>query len=275
MEIKGGQAQAFVAGYARKPDPKLRVALVYGNDEGLVAERARALAQAVCPDLSDAFQVVELAGDRVEDDPARLLDEFQSISMLGGRRVVRVRPAGDGVVDAVAAVLEAPAGDALVVIEAGNLAKTATLRRLVEAAPAGAAIPCFEDADEAIAKLVDSALAELGLRIEPDAREYVVDNLGGDRGVSRSELEKLVLYKGIPVAGAPADARLVTLDDAMSVIGDTAAIRLDDAVYAAFSGDPGALDRSLDRVLGEGVAPVAAVRALQRHADILHRITGL
>jgi hypothetical protein len=45
VEIKAGQAESFVTGYARKPDPALRVALLYGNDEGMVAERGRVLAQ--------------------------------------------------------------------------------------------------------------------------------------------------------------------------------------------------------------------------------------
>ncbi|HJQ56955.1 MAG TPA: DNA polymerase III subunit delta, partial [Vineibacter sp.] len=104
MDVKAGQAEAFVAGYARRPDPALRVALVYGNDEGMIAERGRMLASAVCDDLTDAFRVVELSSAKLKDDPARLVDDFQSLSMIGGRRVVRVRPVGDEASAAVEAV---------------------------------------------------------------------------------------------------------------------------------------------------------------------------
>ncbi len=274
MDIKAGQSESFVAGYARKPDPALRVAVLYGNDEGMVAERGRALAQAVCADLTDAFRVVELTGAQIKDDPARLADEFQSLSLIGGRRVVRVRPAGDEATAAVETVLGATAGDALIVIEAGNLPPGSALRKLATAAERAAAIACFEDGERALEGLIDSVLGGVGLRANDDARDYLVDNLGGDRGLSRSELEKLALYKGIPKKDTPTAARTVTVDDAMAVIGDSAAIGLDDAVYAAFDGDPVGLDRALDRIFAEGVAAPSAVRAFQRHADLLHRLAG-
>lgn len=274
MDIKAAQSESFVAGYLRKPDPALRVVLVYGNDEGMVAERGRTLAQALCPDLTDAFRVVELSGAQIKDDAARLADEFQSLSLIGGRRVVRVRPAGDESTRAVEVVFEASAGDALIVLEAGNLSPSSTLRRLVAGADTGAAIACFEDGERALEGLIESVLGNAGLRADNDARDYLIDNLGSDRGLSRSELEKLALYKGVATSDAPAASRTVTVDDAMAVIGDSAAIGLDDAVFAAFDGDPGALDRALDRVFAEGMAPAAAVRALQRHTDLLHRLAG-
>ena len=62
-------------------------------------------------------------------DPARLADEAAALSMLGGRRVVRVRNAGNGLGKLFEAFLESPIGDALVVVEAGDLAKV----RLCEA----------------------------------------------------------------------------------------------------------------------------------------------
>jgi DNA polymerase-3 subunit delta len=274
MEVKAGQAEAFVAGFVRKPDTSMRVVLTYGNDDGMIAERGRVLAQSVCADLTDAFRVVELSGAQLKDDTARLADEFQSMSLIGGRRVVRVRPAGDEITAAVEAVFEATAGDALVVLESGNLPPASTLRKLVTAARTGAAIACFEDSERSLEDLIGRVLASAGLRADDDARDYLLDNLGGDRGLSRSELEKLTLYKGIATKDTPAAARIVTLDDAMAMIGDSAAIGLDDAVYAAFDGDPAGLDRALDRVFSEGMAPASAIRAFQRHADMLHRLSG-
>ncbi len=276
MDIKAGQAAAFVTSYVRQPNTALRVALCYGNDEGLIAERARMLAQAVCPDLTDAFRAVELSGSQIEDDPARLADEFQALSLIGGRRVVRVRPAGDKdkIVSAVETVLAASAGDALIVVEGGNLAPTSTLRQLVAGAEAGAAIACFLDSEQTLEDLIDSVLGPVGLRVDVEAREYLVNNLGGDRGLSRSELEKLALYKGIPNKDASPAARTVTYADAVAIVGDTAAIGLDDAIYAAFDGDYAALDRALDRVFAEGMGPASAVRGFLRHATLLHLLAG-
>jgi len=91
VKIEPRQAEAFL----RKPDPKIRAVVVYGNDDGLVAERGTQLAKTVCEDLKDPFRVVDIAGEALKGDPARLADEFGAMSLMGGRRVIRVRPAGE------------------------------------------------------------------------------------------------------------------------------------------------------------------------------------
>ena len=91
MKIEPRQVDAFL----KKPDPKIRGVVVYGNDDGLVAERAVTLAKTVCEDLKDPFRVVDISGDVLKADPARLADEFGAMSLIGGRRVIRVRPAGE------------------------------------------------------------------------------------------------------------------------------------------------------------------------------------
>ena len=264
MKIEPRQVEAFL----KKPDPKIRGVVVYGNDDGLIAERALALAKTVCDDVKDPFRVVDIAGDVLKHDPARLADEFGAMSLMGGRRVVRVRPAGEESAAALENLVEAVAGDALIVIEGGNLTPRSTLRTLAETEACLAALPCYMDNEAALQGLVENAARERGLAVEADALDWIVERLGGDRGQSRSEIDKLLLYK------EGDGAKTVTLDDALAVLGDTAAIGIDDVVAATFDGELVALDRALDRVFAEGGNPVQLVRALQRHADQLHLVSG-
>lgn len=264
MKIEPRQVEAFL----KKPDATIRGVVVYGNDDGLIAERAVALAKTVCDDLKDPFRVVDIAGDVLKADPARLADEFGALSLIGGRRVVRVRPAGEEVVTAVENLVAASAGDALVVIEGGNLTPRSGLRTLAETERCLAALPCYMDNESALQSLVENSARARGLAVEPDALDWIVERLGGDRGQSRSEVEKLLLYK------EGDGARTVSLDDALAVLGDTAAIGIDDVVTATFDGEIPALDRALDRVFAEGGNPVQLVRALQRHVDQLHLVAA-
>ncbi len=101
------------------------------------------------------------------------------------------------------------------------------------------------------------------IRIDDDATAYLVDHLGGDRGMSRGELEKLALYAG--------DGGAVTLDDAALSVGDSAAMEMDDALLAATDGDTAMLERALDRLFAEGENPVTVLRAAQRHVTRLHQ----
>ncbi len=265
MKIEPRQAEAFL----KRPDPKIRGVVVYGNDDGLVAERAMALAKTVCEDLKDPFRVVDIAGDALKADPARLADEFSALSLMGGRRVIRVRPAGEESTAALENLVDATAGDALIVIESGNLTPRSGLRALAEAEACLAALPCYMDNEAALEGLVESAARARGLGVDADALDWIVERLGGDRGQSRSEVDKLLLYK------EGDGTKTVSLGDALAVLGDSAAIGVvDDVVAATFDGELIALDRALDRVFAEGGNPVQVVRALQRHVDQLHLVSG-
>jgi DNA polymerase-3 subunit delta len=264
MKIESRQVEAFL----KKPDPKVRGVVVYGNDDGLVAERALALARTVCDDLKDPFRVVDISGDALKNDPARLADEFGAMSLMGGRRVIRVRPAGEEAAAALENLVAAPAGDALIVIEGGNLTPRSGLRTIAETETCLAALPCYMDNEAALQNLVESTARDRGLGVDADALDWIVERLGGDRGQSRSEVDKLLLFK------EGDGTKSVSLDDALAVLGDTAAIGIDDVVAATFDGDLVALDRALDRVFAEGGNAVQLVRALQRHADQLHLVSG-
>src|SRR5215475_7189133 len=182
MEIKSHLADRFVA----KPPPSLLAALLYGPDQGMVRERATALAKTVAPDLNDPFRVAELDEAALESDPARLWDEAAALSMIGGRRVVRVRGAGNALAKDFERFLAEPKGEALIVVEAGDLAKNASLRRVFEDAENAAAVACYPDRERDLGEVVRLALKSAGLAIEPDALEYAVSHLGSDRGVTRS-----------------------------------------------------------------------------------------
>src|ERR1700749_2121870 len=119
MIIKSHEADRYTA----KPPKDLAIALVYGPDAGLVQERAEKLLKSVVADLNDPFNVADLSEAALTADPARLADEAAAISMVGGRRVVRVRGAGNALTELFEGFLEDPAGDALVVVEAGDLSK--------------------------------------------------------------------------------------------------------------------------------------------------------
>jgi DNA polymerase-3 subunit delta len=247
-------ATGRVDGFLARPDPAVATVLLYGPDAGLVAERARRLGRSVVQALDDPFRVSELAADELRDAPGRLVEEAQALCMLGGRRLVRVRDAGDGIAAAVKDLLALPQQEGFVVLEAGELGGGSSLRKLIEAAPRAMALPCYRLEDRDLAGFVRELLAEHGLQAEPDAFAHLVANLGGDRGVTRAEIAKLALHQ------ADAPGRRVTLADAAGLIGDSSAMSLDDAVHAAVLGEAGRLERALERLLAEGEAPVRILR---------------
>jgi len=255
-------APSRIAAFLQRPDPEIRAVLLYGPDEGLVRERADAVARSICPDLRDPFRVADLMAAVLAADPARLADEAAQLSLTGGRRVVRVRGAGDTLAKLFAEFLESSPGEAFVVVEAGELPSRSALRRCFEAARSAAAIGCYPDTPRDLAAVIRETLAAHRVTASRDAGQFLVEHLGGDRLLTRSELEKLTLYAG--------EGGRVEIEDARLSISDTAAIELDDAVMAAAEGDAVRVERVLGRVLQQGESPVSIIRALLRHLHRLH-----
>jgi DNA polymerase III subunit delta len=255
-----------IAGFVKRPDPAARVVLLFGPDAGLVRERAEAIARTAVPDLADPFAVAELAPDTLKDDPARLSDEAAAIPMLGGRRLVRVRGAGNESLAAVKNLLEDPKGDGLVVIEAGELESKSALRKLCEAADNAAAIACYRDEGADLSRTISDSLAACGISAEPDALEWLAMRLGGDRAITRSEIEKLSLYVG--------KGKRASVDDCLAIIGDSADIDLDDLTRATAGGDMKSLDRAFGRLASEGDSPIMVLRAIARHFQRLQMAQG-
>ena len=103
-------AAVQVAGFLRDPGA-CRVVLLYGDDAGMIRDRAETLVRAVAGSLDDPFLVAELS----RDEMGTLPDEAASLPLTGGRRVVRVRDATDAATDAVRTILKGRA-PALVVL---------------------------------------------------------------------------------------------------------------------------------------------------------------
>lgn len=253
MKIAANRADAF----ARSPDDGVRAVLVYGPDDGLVRARGEALTKAVAEDPNDPFRVADLSAAALRDDPALLADEAAAMALTGGRRVVRLRDAGEAAAVALETFLEDSPGDALVVVQAGNLNPRSKLRKLFEDAKNAAALACYADDARTLDQLVRSTLEAEGISVAREAMDYLTANLGADRGLSLAELEKLAVYVG--------PGGRVEFDDAVAAIGNSSALSLDDVAFAAGGGDPLAADRALARSYESGTSPVAVLRALSRH----------
>lgn len=260
MKLSGARIDAFL----KKPDPSVRAVLIYGPDAGLVSERAKLLQKSILPE-NDPFRLSELPASVLKDDPARLADEAAALSLTGGRRVVRIYGAGDGGAEVFRSFLKNLLGDSLVIVEAGELSKSSSLRRLFEESDAAQAIACYLDDAESLRGFLQAALKERSLGVESDALEYLMQNLGGDRLVSRSEIEKLILYMSDGASGAK-----VRLEDAQACVGDSAALTLEDLSLAVASGDVPEAERRYDRALREGNMPIVMLRAALRHFQRLH-----
>ena len=190
VALKAAEVDSFVA----RPSPERPIVLVCGPDAGLVHERAEKIIQASVDDPNDPFALVRIEGDALASDPSRLVEEAHTVPLFGGRRAVWVKAGSRNFAAAVEAVVASPPTDCRIVIEAGDLRRTAPVRAICEKAKCAAVLPCYVDTERDLIRLVDDEMRDARLSIAPDARAALVSLIGGDRQASRSEIRKLALY---------------------------------------------------------------------------------
>jgi len=259
-----------------RPDPAVRAALIYGRDLGVVRDRGHQLAAKLVPNPDDPFDVSILTDADLADDGGRLEGELAAQSLMGGRRLVRLRLTGEkAAADKLAAeaLNRHAAGelnpDAFFLIEAGNLGRDSAVRKAAEKANGAAAIPCYEDEPGDVARLVRETLAKDNVSLTTEALALFVARMPKERGVARQEIERLALFLG-PGSGATA-----TPADLEPFLGVEPEASLLDAAADAFGGRLGDAQAGLRRAAQEGETGPAAVRALGIHLGRLRRTLTL
>lgn len=253
-----------------------RAAVIHGKDRSGVAERAETLCRTVTPDLNDPFNVTVLTEAEIDGDEARLEEALTALSMIGGRRLVRVRLGSDKApVDRMlAAAVKAHADgafnpDALLVVEAGALGRDSALRKAAEAHASVVAIACYEDEAGDIARMTREALAADKVGLTSDALERFVARLPRERGLMRQEIERLALYIG------PGSGQTLGADELDAFLGVEPDASLADAALQAFGARAGPAQSGLRRAFAEGESAVMAVRQAAIHLGKLRRINVL
>ena len=245
-----------------QPDRSLRFYLFHGPDDA----GSRALADKLLKAL--AAEKVVLSGAAVKAEPALLAAEAGAISLFGGARLIWVDPAGDEIVEGVAALMDAGAVENPVVAIAGALRKTSALLKLAEAHGAALAHASYAPEGRDAERMVIEAGRAEGLQVDPAVASRLAAACNNNQAIVAHELAKFALY-----LGAAPDRPQELTHDAVDLLGADSGegdmMRLGDL---ALSGRADDLFEELDRVaLGNNEA-IPVVRALQRR---LIQLAGL
>lgn len=262
MKIPPARADRFCAA----PDADVRLVLIYGSNEGLVRARAEACVKAVAEDADDPFRVTSLDPALLRDEPGRLADEAAALSLIGGRRAVRLRGATEAVVPAIRSCLALPATESLVIAEAGPLTPRSGLRKLCEQEASLAAIACYDESAEGAARLIEAFCSARKIKAVPETVDWLAERLGSDRRQIEGAVEKLAVYLG----DAGPEGGLLTQEVAEACVGDATEASADEVARLALSGDRERLDRAMTRALYGGVQPITILRAAARRLARLH-----
>lgn len=254
--------------FCEAPKPDIAGILLYGENQGLVEERAKKLQSSLLGGNPDPIQIVDITAAKLKEIPSLLADEVQARSLLGGRRVIRLRDNNAQIIKVLPDILDSAVGDdAVIILTSNTLSPRDKARKLFEDHDRAAAIPCYADDNASMERFVGSQLAEHNIQADPSVRGHLASQLGTDRQVAKRELEKLVLY-------AIDLGRPLTIEDAAQVVDEGESLQLNDISFAVFDGDQMRLEQSIDRMYQALTHPVVILTAVTRHAHRLHLVTS-
>lgn len=239
----------------------IRFFLLYGPDEAGSAALARRLERAVGADA----ERIDLEGSALKSDPARLADEAASISLFGGKRWIRIQPAGDEITVAVQGLLEAATAGNPVVAVAGALRATSSLVKLATDSKLAMAHPSYVPDVGDAAKIAETLGRDAGLRLPRDVARAIATACGNDRAVMAQEIEKLALY----LDAAP-DRPAEATPEALEAIGAASNEgELGKLVDAVMGGHPARVAGEVARLAQSGLEGIPLLRAIFRRVVVL------
>jgi DNA polymerase-3 subunit delta len=260
VALKPAQSAQFL----KSIEPRIVAVLAFGDDAGLVSERARLAAGAFAARSDPPGEVLRIEDTDLDSDPDRLHTELRTVSMFGGARVVRTQTSRKVNTNFLKPLLEPGAIAGALVVEAGALRRDDALFKLFESAGHALAIPCNLDEARDLETVIREAVAAAGLEIAPEVRQALASRLGADRALSRSEIEKLILY-------AHGTGR-ITIEDVEAVVGDASDMALDGILMSVSAGNGRKAILELDRWVASGESVQGVIVLTLRHFQRLHRL---
>jgi DNA polymerase-3 subunit delta len=261
MKLTGAAASRYFA----RPEPDRAGLLIYGADAMRVAlKRQEVIAALVGPQGESEMRLTRIPASDLRKDPALVQDALKAHGFFPGPRVAFVEDANDTLAaNLTEALTEWRAGDATLVVTAGNLTKASALKKLFEDHPNAYAAGIYDDPptrEEIEATLSKADLRDIGSDAMTDllalAREL-------DPGDFRQTIEKIALYKyGDPSPLSP--------EDVANCAPQTIEAEVDDVLHAVAEAQAARVGPLIRRLEGQGVNPVTLCIGALRHFRALH-----
>ena len=233
----------------------INAVLIYGPDAGLVDELCDKAIEKLAIDKDN---LLAIDADDLRDKQDAVFAESCSPSMFGGRKAIIISRAGDSDTKIISELVTSSSLCATVIVTAGDL-RVGSLRKLFEDGKDIAAVACYTDDAKTLEALIHKELsAASGIRqVTPDAMSYMLSHMGGDRGITRSFLQKIAIYVS--------DKHVVDLEDVEKCLPDTSASSADDYMYSLTAGHINQTMIALDRLLYAGADANMLIRMLYNH----------
>lgn len=177
---------------------KIAGCLIYGNDLISVRYYSELISKKIVANIKDPFLVTILTEEKLENQPSILAEEFYSISMFGGRKLIIIKDASSYTHQALKSLASdkefAKKSDNFILIQANELTAKSPLRIIADFNPNIASIGCYEVNDKVIFKFTQDKLIEKNIIASNEIINLINEKHGKNRIAISLEIDKISEY---------------------------------------------------------------------------------
>lgn len=263
MKIQNAKIDAYIKNIAHE---KIAGCLLFGPEPSVVSARFNIIAKKIVADLADPFLVSNISKERLGEDRGLLGDEFYSMSFMGGKKLITIKDTDVHTSSALKGLLSEEdilsKSENFILIQAGDLDRGSALRKAAESSKIFAAIPCYEDNDRVVKQFIEATLTKNQIKFDYQTSNYLIEKLGKNRQIIKSELDKIISYLG--------DKKDLTIDIIDIAIGFEAEVTANEFVltYASKRFDKALLEAQ--RLFKNNFEPIVLIRFLSNYLQKLY-----
>lgn len=264
MKLTGREAKT----YFDTPQADRAGLLIFGADPMRVALKRQAFLKALLgPGAEEEMRLSRMSASELRRDKAMLMDAIKAVGFFPGPRAAFVEEANDLVAPMVLEALAAwQPGDAQILVTAGDLKKTAKLRKGFEGHPNAYAVAIYDDPPDRAE--IERLLSEAKLTPDAEAMGALTDLARAlDPGDFRQTLEKVSLYK-------LDDPSPLTSADVRACAPTSTEAEVDDILHVVAEARSREIGPVMTRLQAQGANAVTLMIMAIRHFRTLHRIAA-
>jgi len=163
---------------------KENIALFYGANIGLKNEIKSSIKK-----NENNYEILRFVQDEVIKDKNLVLREIQNVSLFGKNKIIFIENVNDKIFDIISEVQNTNKDK--IYLFANILEKKSKLRNFIEKSEICAAVPCYEDNELSIKKIIQARLAGFKQLTIPNI-SLILNSTNLDRGKLNNEINKII-----------------------------------------------------------------------------------
>jgi len=258
-----------VVSFFKSPPKGLAGVLIYGNDVMRVSDkRQQFISSLLGPKADEEMRLTRISRENLKKAPEQAIDLCKAQGFFPGERALLIEEANETVADTIiTAIEEWQDGDATIVVTAGSLKPSSSLRKFFEQKKNIFSVPIF---DNPMTKFeVEKIITESGLQ---NVTQEILNQLAIiaselPPGDFKQSVNKLALYK-------LNDETPVTYQDLINCTPASNEAAIDEVLNVILAGNEFKISQIIGRLRSQGVLPVTLVIAATRHFKALFSIVS-